>query len=456
MRSVADIARERTRLRVSTPEWCQGSALSHDVDVSVEAIDECTEWLRANWDPALPLRDWWTRLADSGWAAPQFPTEWFGRGAPAGVAAAVSRAFADAGAVLPPGGLGRYLAAPTVLEQGTDEQRARLLPRILNGTDAYCQLFSEPNAGSDLASLQCRAERDGDDFIVNGQKVWTSSAQIANLAMLLARTDVDVPKHAGLSYFIVDVRQPGVEIRPIREMTGRSLFNEVFLTDVRVPAANLIGGEGNGWAVANTTLRHERSASSGTTIAAAAVDPGPIAGNLDRPAGACTVARTEDRTFPPPTTAGELAALARTLGRSTDAVVRQDLVRLHIHERLLHFTGLRVRALAAEGRELAGLPQLAKMWTNDLVRLSRQVTFEVLGPLGTIFGYGPEAVDTVERTTGVAELGRLVETALFASAPPIYGGSDQIQRNILGERVLGLPREPGDDRTVPFKDLRKN
>jgi alkylation response protein AidB-like acyl-CoA dehydrogenase len=372
------------------------------------------------------------------------------------VAPAVSQAIAEVGAVPPPGGLGRYLAAPTLLEHGTDEQRAHFLPGMLNGTDAYCQLFSEPNAGSDLAGLQCRAERDGDDFVVNGQKVWSSSAHIANMAMLLARTDVDVPKHAGLSYFIIDVRQPGVDIRPIREMTGRALFNEVFLTDARVPAANLIGDEGNGWAVANTTLRHERSTSNATSVAAAALDPGPIAGNLDRPAGEGNVPRDEDRSFPPPATAAELTALARALGRSSDPVVRQDLARLHIEEQLLHFTALRVRALAAAGAQLPGLPQLAKMWTSNLVRLSRHVTFEVLGAAGMAFGYSTDDVAAAARLTGVPDLGVLVETALFASAPPIYGGSDQIQRNILGERVLGLAREPGDDRRVPFRELRRN
>jgi alkylation response protein AidB-like acyl-CoA dehydrogenase len=420
--------------------------------IDTDPLDDCRDWLHANWDPSLSLRDWWTRLAESGWAVPHFPTAWFGRGLAPGVAPAVSHALAEAGAVPPPGGLGRYLAAPTVLEHGTDEQRARFLPGMLNGADAYCQLFSEPNAGSDLAGLQCRAERDGDDFVVNGQKVWSSSAHIANMAMLLARTDVDVPKHAGLSYFIIDVRQPGVEIRPIREMTGRALFNEVFLTDVRVPAADLIGGEGNGWAVANTTLRHERSTSNATSVVAAALDPGPIAGNLDRPAGEGNVAREEDRSFPPPATAAVLAELARALGRSSDPVVRQDLVRLHIEERLLQLTGLRVRA----GAQLPGLPQLAKMWTSNLVRLSRHVTFEVLGAAGMAYGYTPQEVAAASSMTGVPDLGLLVETALFASAPPIYGGSDQIQRNILGERVLGLAREPADDRRIPFRELPKN
>jgi alkylation response protein AidB-like acyl-CoA dehydrogenase len=403
----------------------------------------------------MPLRDWWARLVSSGWGYPHYPTAWFGKDLSPALAGAASRLIRDFGAVPAPTGLGAYLAAPTVLDQGNDDQRARFLPGILTGADAYCQLFSEPNAGSDLASLQCRAERDGDTYVVNGQKVWTSSAQIANKAMLLARTDVDVPKHGGLSYFIVDVQQPGVEIRPIREMTGRSLFNEVFLSDVRVPGQDLIAGEGKGWTVANTTLAYERGYRA-TGGVAAAVDPGPIAGNLDRPAGDCTVPRSEDRTFPPPTTAAELAAVARSLAKSDDPVLRQELVRLHIQEQLIDFTGLRARALAERGAQLPGLPQLSKIATNDLVRLARRVTFEVLGPMGTLFDYDPARVGALEELTGIEGLGRLIETALFASAPPIYGGSDQIQRNILGERVLGLPRQPGEDRHIPFKDLPKN
>jgi alkylation response protein AidB-like acyl-CoA dehydrogenase len=403
----------------------------------------------------MPLRDWWAHLVSSGWGYPHYPTAWFGKDLSPSIAGAASRLIRDFGAVPAPTGLGAYLAAPTVLDQGNDDQRARFLPGMLNGSDAYCQLFSEPNAGSDLASLQCRAEPDGDVYVVNGQKVWTSSAQIANKAMLLARTDVEVPKHAGLSYFIVDVRQPGVEIRPIREMTGRALFNEVFLSDVRVPVEDLIGGEGKGWTVANTTLAYERGYRA-TGGVAAAVDPGPIAGNLDRPAGDCIMPRAEDRTFPPPTTAAELAAIARSLGKSSDSLLRQELARLYIQEQLIQLTGLRVRALAERGLPFPGLPQLSKMATNDLVRLARRVTFEILGSKGTLFDYDPVKVAAIQQLTGVEELGRLVETALFASAPPIYGGSDQIQRNILGERVLGLPRQPGDDRHTPFKDLRKN
>jgi alkylation response protein AidB-like acyl-CoA dehydrogenase len=424
--------------------------------MSGDPLDELREWLDAHWDPAMTLRAWWAGLGTSGWAYPHYPTDWFGRGLPPAVAGAASRLIRDAGAVPAPVGFGPNMAAPTVLDHGTDEQRRRILPGIVRGEDAYCQLFSEPNAGSDLAGLQCRAELDGDTYIVNGQKVWTSGAQIANKAMLLARTDIDVPKHAGLSYFIVDLDQPGVLIRPIREMTGRAPFNEVFLTDVRVPAADLIGGAGSGWAVANTTLAYERGRRS-TGAVPPHVQPGRIAGHLGRAAGDCAVATDEgDRGIPPPTPAARLVDVARHLGRDGDAVVRQGLARLHSLERILDLTARRARDLAEAGQELPGFPQLSKMARNHQVRLSRQVTFDVLRELGTLLAYDDAAVEQLEAQTGLAGLGQLVEVALFASGPPIYGGSDQIQRNILGERVLGLAREPGDDRKVPFRELRKN
>jgi alkylation response protein AidB-like acyl-CoA dehydrogenase len=418
-------------------------------------LAELDEWLRENWDPDRSLREWWQRLADSGWGFGHYPEAWFGRGLPAAVSGVVSRAVRDFGAVPGPAGFATGMAAPTLLEHGRDDQKARHLPGMVAGTDAYCQLFSEPNAGSDLAGLQCRAERDGDTWVVNGQKVWTSSAKIANKAMLVARTNVDVPKHAGISYFFIDVRQPGVEIRPLREMTGRALFNEVFLTDARIPAGDLIGGEGNGWAVANTTLAYERGRlNTGGVVSWAS--PGPIAGDLDRPAGGFARSSETAPAFPPPQSALRLANVARQLGRGGDPIIRHGLVRLYTLERLAAMTGRRARALSERGRDLPGLPQLTKMAGNHHTRLSRQVVFEVLKEIGTLFAYDRDGVAELEALTGIDGLGEIVESAIFAAAPPIYGGSDQIQRNILGERVLGLPREPGDDRNVPFKDLRKN
>ncbi len=198
------------------------------------AVQEVTTWLASQWDPDLTVGEWWERLGTAGWSLPTLPAEWCGRGISGAESAQVSRAIREFGAMGPPGGLGLLLAAPTIATHGTDEQKRRYLPDIVCGRKGWCQLFSEPNAGSDLAGVQTRAVRDGDGWIVNGQKVWSSTAHTADLGMLVARTNADVPKHKGLTYFLLDMHQPGIEIRPLREITGRSFFNEVFLTDVRV------------------------------------------------------------------------------------------------------------------------------------------------------------------------------------------------------------------------------
>jgi alkylation response protein AidB-like acyl-CoA dehydrogenase len=429
--------------------------MSDDVGGLDTVLVELRDWLQESWDPNLLLRDWWQRLAESGWGYPHFPTEWYGRGLTPATAGACSREIRDFGAVPAPTGFGPGMAAPTVIDHGTDEQRRRHLPGILSGADAYCQLFSEPNAGSDLAGLQCRAERDGETWVVNGQKVWTSSAQIANKAMLVARTNVDVPKHAGISYFFVDLEQQGVEIRPIKEITGRSYFNEVFLTDVRIPAVDLIGGEGNGWAVANTTLAYERGRRNTGGVGPYAA-PGPVAGDLGRTAGDVTRPREPEGRTPTPPGSGRLAALARALTRDDHPGLQDDLVRLYFLERVNAMNGQRARAMGEQGLELAGLPNLTKMTSNNLIRFSRHVTLEVLGQRAMLFGYDIDSAVLTDAMAGAPGVAEVMEVAVFASAPPIYGGSDQIQHNIVGERVLGLPREPNDDRAVPFKDLKKN
>jgi alkylation response protein AidB-like acyl-CoA dehydrogenase len=347
------------------------------------------------------------------------------------------------------------MAGPMLLVHGTADQQARHLPGMVTGTDAYCQLFSEPNAGSDLAGLQCRADRDGDHWVVNGQKVWTTGGQIANKAILVARTNPAVPKHAGISFFIIDVRQPGVEIRPLREMTGRSYFNEVFLTDARVAADDLVGGEGNGWAVANTTLAFERALSGGGETGATA-DAGPIAGNLDRRVGQFAQPKPDSTSVVLTSQFAKLTALATKLGRNRDPVVRNDLVRLYTLERLNALTSERARALQQSGRDLPGLANLAKMAQNHAVRLGMNLTFSLLQSAGTLHAYHEDGAAALEQATGIEELGSLVEAALFAPGPPIYGGSDQIQRNIVGDRALGLPREPSVDKGVPFRDLLMN
>ena len=188
-----------------------------------DLLAELRSWLDQNWDPDLAVGEWWERLGLAGWAAPIWPEQWYGRGLSRDEANVISREISSFGALNAPSGLGLLLAGPTIVAHGTDDQRSRFLPDIVTGKKAWCQLFSEPGAGSDLAGLQAKAMRDGDEWIVNGQKVWTSGAQGADLGMLLTRTDADVPKHRGITYFALDMMQPGVDIRPLREMTGRAL-----------------------------------------------------------------------------------------------------------------------------------------------------------------------------------------------------------------------------------------
>jgi alkylation response protein AidB-like acyl-CoA dehydrogenase len=413
-------------------------------------LSDLQAWLREAWDPTVALGDWWARLAASGWSQPHWPLEWFGKAMSRAEANDAIRVIRDFGAVTAPTGFGTGMAGPTLLVHGTNDQRARHLPGMVDGRDAYCQLFSEPNAGSDLAGLQTRAERDGDHWVVTGQKVWTSGGQIANKAILVARTDIDVPKHAGISFFIIDVRQPGVEIRPLREMTGRAFFNEVFMTEARVPAEDLVGGEGNGWAVANTTLAFERALSGGGEAGATA-EPGEIAGNLEQPAG-----NFATRLSPGAEHEGSrgqfpgLARLAAQTGRAADPLVRDNLVKLYT------LNTVRGRALEQSGSELAGLPNLAKMSQNHAYRLGRELIFSLFQAAGMLHAYDEEARSSLEAEIGIEGLGAFVDAALFAQAPPIYGGSDQIQRNIVGDRVLGLAREPSADKGVAFRDLLRN
>ena len=409
--------------------------------------DEVRSWLANNWDPDLTVAEWWDRLCDSGWAMPTWPQEWFGKGLPRELAGVVSAELRAAGAIGPPSGLGTLLAGPTILVHGTDEQRARYLRPILNGQEAWCQLFSEPGAGSDLASLQCRAERDGDEWSINGQKVWTSGGQTADLGMLVARTNPDAPKHKGITYFAINMNQPGVEVRPLREMTGRSLFSEVFFSDSRAHQSEIIGDLNGGWAVANTTLANERAGlGSGGTGAVGGAMPGKKARQLERRVGDLVAGRGRDRAER--AVAGRqssiLEKLAKDVGRDQDPNIRQRLAEIHILNEIGRITALRVKAAKASGRGPGPEANTAKLLMSRITRLSRDLGLEILGANGMIMG--PETPGG-----GVAQ-----ELALFAPAVSIYGGSDEVQKNIIGERVLGLPKEPDADRvkTMPFRELK--
>jgi alkylation response protein AidB-like acyl-CoA dehydrogenase len=437
-----------------------------------DVLDELRTWLGDNWDPDLTVGQWWERLGGAGWSAPALPAEAHGRGLTRADALRVHAAIGAFGALGPPAGLGSLLAAPTIATHGTPEQIDRYVADIVTGRQAWCQLFSEPGAGSDLAGLTTRAVRDGDEFVVNGQKVWTSGGHVADMGMLLARTDADVPKHQGITWFAFDMRQPGVEVRPLREMTGRALFNEVFLTDARVPAEAVVGGLHNGWAVANTTLAFERTGlgagGGGSGAAGAAAAPGTIAGHLGLRAGDLVRGANGGRgrgagaAGPAAAVLGAgiggqvVAELARANGMVDDPVVRQGLARLHTMQEVARYNSLRLRAEKAAGRDIPGMANISKLAMSDILRLSRDLGLRVTGPAGMLHAYEPGHQAALDAATGTPMVAMLTTIALFAQGPPIYGGTDQIQRNILGERVLGLPKEPNEDRTRAFSELPRN
>ena len=428
---------------------------------AIDAVTEVKDWLSANWDPDLTVGDWWERLGTSGWAAPMLPVSAYGKGLARAEVVRVQEAVAEFGAMPAPGGLGLLLAAPTIATHGSEEQQERYVRAIVTGQEAWCQLFSEPGAGSDLAGLSTKAEKDGDEWVITGQKVWTSGGQIADLGMLLARTNPDAPKHQGITYFAFDMKQPGVEVRPLREMTGRALFNEVFINEARVSDAAIIGGVNNGWAVANTTLAFERAGlgAGGGSAAASTAVPGTIAGDLGKRVGDLVRGRARGGAGGPGGMSGTfklLRSVAEQTGALADAGVRQDLARLHTLTEIARYTGLRQKALRASGGDIPGMGNIAKLSMSIILRLSRDLGMRLLGPRGMLHGYdvaGNEGL--ADLPTGM--LGSMVtEMVLFAQGPQIYGGTDEIQHNIIGERVLGLPKEPNQDKVTPFRDLPRN
>jgi alkylation response protein AidB-like acyl-CoA dehydrogenase len=428
-----------------------------------DAVAEVKAWLEENWDPDLTVAEWWERLGLAGWAAPGLPVTAYGRGLNRNDSVAVQNAIAEFGALGAPGGLGLLLAAPTIATHGTQEQIDLYVRDIVTGQKAWCQLFSEPGAGSDLAGLQTKAIKDGDEWVVTGQKVWTSGGQVADLGMLIARTDPDVPKHQGITYFGIDMHQKGIEIRPLVEMTGHAMFNEVFMEEAVVPDSALIGGLNNGWAVANTTLMNERAGlgSGGGHAAAGAATPGTVVNDLAKRAGDFVSGAAQGRRR-----GGGggmfgasyklLVDLAKGNGKIKDPTVRQGLMKLHTLNELGRMNNLRAKAAKAIGQDVPGLPNISKLSMSEIMRQQRDLGLSIVGPYGTLHAYKPEDQATLSEATGNPFAAMVTGMALFAQAPPIYGGTDQVQRNIIGERVLGLPKEANNDKTAAFKDLPKN
>jgi alkylation response protein AidB-like acyl-CoA dehydrogenase len=404
---------------------------------------EVRTWLDANWDPELPLAQWREILADSGWGCPAWPSEWLGRGLQPDDARVVDEEFERVGAVGVALGVGMSLAAPTILRHGSDDVKRRFLRGIITGEDKWTQLFSEPGNGSDLAGLTTHAAHHGDEWIVNGQKVWNTGAHHADYGLLVARTDWDVPKHAGLTYFVLPMKQPGIEVRPLKQANGYSSFNEVFMTDARLPDANVVGTVGDGWAVALTTLAHERGLATLRLPTFAA----------DAPRGRTAREATEEATeyfktyvwYPQRAGRPDLViAQAQATGTNTDPRIRQKIADLIAFQRAAQWTVQRAAANRAAGRQPGPEGSIAKLCGSEIARRSARVHAEIVGAAAMIAG--PD---------GPAN-GIVPEIIISVPAQSIAGGTDEIQRNIIAERVLGLPKEPQVDRDVPFREVRTN
>ncbi|WP_017583639.1 acyl-CoA dehydrogenase family protein [Nocardiopsis valliformis] len=352
-------------------------------------------------------------LYDAGFAGITWPIEYGGRGLGQVHQQAFNDAVLDFSPPVGPFIVGLGMCGPTLADLGTEAQKQRYLRPLLRGEEIWCQLFSEPGAGSDVASLQSRAVRDGDGWVLDGQKVWTTGAHVSDFGAILVRTDPDVPKHQGLTMFVLDMRATGVTVRPLRDMTGRSVFNEVFLDGVRLPADSVIGEVGQGWAAAVTMLGHERVF---------------IGGMASR--------RSDALSFT------ALAGLAAERGTDRDPVVRERLARLYAQQRALSLFTHRMRQEADTGRPPGARGSVAKL----VGALNDALAVEISGDVT-----GPTALAWDGADTGATDRALAVNGAPSSS---IAGGTNEIQRNIIGERVLGLPKEPSVDRGVPFRELR--
>jgi alkylation response protein AidB-like acyl-CoA dehydrogenase len=374
---------------------------------------------------------WYPVFGGSGLVVPNWPVEYGGLGlSPAGarVVEAELRPY-NLGRLNP---LGLNLCAPALFAHGTEEQRRRYLPPIVRNEEVWCQLFSEPGAGSDLASLATRAERDGDEWVVTGQKVWTTWAHLADFGVLLARTDPDAPKRRGITYFLLDLRRPGVTVRPLRHLGGEVDFNEVFLEAARVPDAQRVGAVGEGWTVASATLSGERQMVSGAG-----------SGGVDR-IGGSGVARLLR-------VIGEDAARA---ARAREPVVRQELVRLYSEERIRDWTNQRVRAGLRVGRPPGAASSIGKVHQGALNQRIQRLATQLLGPAALAWEWGERAgAGGPGPERYAASLPYEVHGMLRSLANTIEGGTTEVNKNILGERVLGLPREPDPYQGAPWRDV---
>ena len=355
-------------------------------------------------------------LADAELGGITYPVEYGGLGLDKGYLEVFNQELSGYQAPLVPAAISHGMCLPVMNDFGTDEQKARHQARIIRCDELWCQMFSEPGAGSDVASLATRAIRDGDQWVLNGQKVWTSGAQYCEYGLCVARTDPAQPKHRGLSMFIVDLSLPGVDIRPLRQINGSSHFNEIYLTDVRVSHDCLVGGEGNGWNVAVAMLMYER----------VAIGAGG-SGAMSRSMGSA-----------------KLITEARQRGRDDDPVVRDAIADLYIRERIQKFIGMRIRQAVESGKAPGPEGSIAKLNAAILSRRASDVAIELAGPSGQAWNAKDEDAD------------EWASAVISAPAMAIAGGTNEVQRNIIGERVLGLPKEPDPFKGQPWEEVPRS
>ena len=394
-----------------------------------EFQERAKEFLKANAVPRSQPPVEWTEeslvaecrrfhqaLSDAELGGITYPVEYGGLGLDKGYLEVFNQELSGYQAPLVPTAISHGMCLPVLNDFGTPEQKARHQARIIRCDELWCQMFSEPGAGSDVASLATRAIRDGDQWVLNGQKVWTSGAQYCEYGLCVARTDPAQPKHRGLSMFIIDLSLPGVDIRPLRQINGSSHFNEVYLTDVRVGHDCLVGDEGNGWNVAVAMLMYER----------VAIGAGGSGAMSNRP------------------NSKSLMREARQKGRNADPVVRDALADVYIRERIQDFIGMRIRQAAEAGRAPGPEGSIAKLNAALLGRRVSDVAIELAGPAGQAWDKADEDGD------------QWAATVISTPAMAIAGGTNEVQRNIIGERVLGLPKEPDPFKGQPWEEVPRS
>ena len=384
----------------------------------VEAMDENDADKLRRARELVDFNDWCARLGEAGWATPTWPAEYGFLGLSGSQAKVVNDELARWKVPRSFNIIGIGMGGPTIMHWGTEEQKQRLLKPMAKHTEIWCQLFSEPGSGSDVASLATRAVRDGDEWVVNGQKVWTTLAHMAKWGLLVARTDPDQPKHKGLSYFVVDMKAPGVDVRPLKQITGDAEFNEVFFTDVRIPDSMRLGPQGEGWMVATTTLMNERAALSGAgSTSGENVGGGPV---------------------------DAVVAMAQHNGTAQEPPIRQRLAQAIIEGQVIKMTNLRATAARKAGHQPGPEGSITKLFQAEYNQRLQNLAVDILGARSM-------AWPSTDEQTAPA-----VRGFLRSRANTIEGGTSEIMRNILGERVLGLPKEPAVDRDVAWKDILRS